>query len=127
MLRVRAPSTEFCIRFTGQVLTTRERETGALLKAMEAAWAFRIVRTGLQAVAGCDVAPVVDSITTQPILAISVAVCRASALARIGLADAVEPRRRAPFTNQIAHFTAVTVGVRGAFDATAVRIADQSV
>jgi len=94
---------------------------------METARAFRVVCTRLQTVGGIDVAPVVDAIAAQTILAISVAIRGAPTIPGVGLTHPIESRRRTAFTDRIAYLTAVTVGIGRAFHTAAVGIANQTI
>ena len=89
--------------------------------------ALRIVGARLQTITGDDITPVVDSVTSQIVLAVSISIGRAAALRGVRLAHTVESRRRAALADVIADFTAVAVCVRDAFDAAAVGIAHQTV
>ncbi len=94
---------------------------------MKPARAFGVVGARLQTISGIDVAPVIDAIAAQPILAISVAIVGAATIPSVGLTHPIETRRRAAFANRIAHLTAVTMGIGRAFHATTVGIANQAI
>ncbi len=94
---------------------------------METARTFRVVGAGLQTIRRLDVAPIVDAVAAQPILAISIATIGAATFRRVRLANAIETWCGAAVTNGVTDLTAIAMIVGGALHTTAVGIADQTV
>ena len=81
----------------------------------------------MQAILRLDITAIIDAITAQPVLTISVAIIGTSPIARVRLTHTIEARRRATLANRVADLAAVTMVVGGAFHAATVGIADQPV
>jgi hypothetical protein len=91
---------------------------------MKTARAIGVVGTGLETITSVNIAPIIDPVTAQVVLAIAIPVGGTTVVRGVGLANAVEPRSRATFANGITNFAAITMGVSGTFHTAAVGIAD---
>jgi hypothetical protein len=109
------------------LLTARKGEASSRFQTVEPTRAIGVVGAGLQTIVRDNVAAIIDSVTAQSILAIAVAVVGTSAVPGIGLANAIETRRGATFSNGVTDFTGIALRARSAFHTAAVGIADQTV